>query len=228
MTRKVTQRSPGMTRLAAARRTCVDGPELAWARRPLQHPELMAENEDLEVPGSVGSIRRSGADEETDESPDDKVEEGTAAADRTGVVRARIEVSDPHATERPAPLPACGLHARDRRPGGIGRCQSALEAQEVTRSVRRSRAEADRPSRPPGGAKSVRLPMLCDELAVGASAQLERACLRLVVDVRGGASGDPRIGSAPVSVSPTRRHDHEAVSRFAIRQPLFRSRGTHP
>jgi hypothetical protein len=35
----------------------------------------MAENEDLEVPGSVGSIRRSGAAEETEESPDDKVEE---------------------------------------------------------------------------------------------------------------------------------------------------------
>src|SRR5665811_2131088 len=46
VTRKATGRSRGMARLAAARRTCVDGPELAWARRPLQHPELMAENED--------------------------------------------------------------------------------------------------------------------------------------------------------------------------------------
>ena len=76
MTRKATQRSRGMTRLAAARRTCVDGPELAWARRPLQHPELMAENEDLEVLGSVGSTRLSSADEETDEGADDEVEEG--------------------------------------------------------------------------------------------------------------------------------------------------------
>ena len=54
----------------------VDGPELGWARRPLQHPELMAENEDLEVLGSVGSTRLSSADEETDEGADDEVEEG--------------------------------------------------------------------------------------------------------------------------------------------------------
>jgi hypothetical protein len=54
----------------------VDGPEPEWARRPLQHPELMAENEDLEVLGSVGSTRVSSADEETDEGADDEVEEG--------------------------------------------------------------------------------------------------------------------------------------------------------
>ena len=54
----------------------VDDPELRWARRPLQHPELMAENEDLEVLGSVDSTSPSGADEETDEGPDDEVEEG--------------------------------------------------------------------------------------------------------------------------------------------------------
>jgi len=76
VTRKATQRSRGMTRLAAARKTCVDGPELAWARRPLQHPELMAENEDLEVLGSVDSTSPSSADEETDEGADDEVEEG--------------------------------------------------------------------------------------------------------------------------------------------------------
>ena len=46
------------------------------ARRPLQHPELMAENEDLEVLGSIGSTRLSSADEETDEGADDEVEEG--------------------------------------------------------------------------------------------------------------------------------------------------------
>ena len=65
-----------MTRLAAARRTCVDGPELAWARRPLQHPELMAENEDLDVPGSVDSTRLSSADEEADEGAGDEVKQG--------------------------------------------------------------------------------------------------------------------------------------------------------
>ena len=54
----------------------VDRPELAWARRSLQHPALMAENEDLEVLGSVGSTRLSGASEETDEDADDEVEEG--------------------------------------------------------------------------------------------------------------------------------------------------------
>jgi hypothetical protein len=49
----------------------------AWvARRPLQHPELMAENEDLEVLGSVGSTRLSSADEETDEGADDEVKQG--------------------------------------------------------------------------------------------------------------------------------------------------------
>ena len=75
MTRKATQRSRGMTRLAAARKTCVDGPELGWARGPLQHPELMAEDEDLEVLGSVVLARLSSTDEQTHEGPDDKVEE---------------------------------------------------------------------------------------------------------------------------------------------------------
>ena len=54
----------------------VDGSELERARRPLQHPELMAENEDLEVVGSVASTRLSSADEETDEGADDEIEEG--------------------------------------------------------------------------------------------------------------------------------------------------------
>ena len=49
---------------------------LRGARRPLQHPELRAKNEDLEVLGSVGSTRVSSADEETDEGADDEVEEG--------------------------------------------------------------------------------------------------------------------------------------------------------
>jgi hypothetical protein len=70
---------PALTRDDPTRRReedPVDGPELAWARRPLQHPELMAENEDLEVLGSVDSTSPSSADEETDEGADDEVEEG--------------------------------------------------------------------------------------------------------------------------------------------------------
>jgi hypothetical protein len=69
---------PAVTRDDSTRRReedPVDGPELAWARRPLQHPELMAENEDLEVLGSVDSTSPSSADEETDEGADDEVEE---------------------------------------------------------------------------------------------------------------------------------------------------------
>jgi hypothetical protein len=74
VTRKATQRSRGMTRPAAARRTRSMARSLRGARRPLQHPELRAENEDLEVLGSVGSTRVSSADEETDEGADDEVE----------------------------------------------------------------------------------------------------------------------------------------------------------
>ena len=54
----------------------IDGPELWSARRPLQHPELMAEDEDLDVPGAVVPVRLSSADEEMDESAGDEVEEG--------------------------------------------------------------------------------------------------------------------------------------------------------
>jgi len=70
---------PGVTRDDPTRRReedPVDGPELERARRPLQHPELMAEDEDLEVLGSVGSARLSSAYEETDEGADDEVGEG--------------------------------------------------------------------------------------------------------------------------------------------------------
>jgi len=45
-------------------------------RGPEQHPELMAENEDLEVLGSVDSTSPSSPDEETDEGADDEVVEG--------------------------------------------------------------------------------------------------------------------------------------------------------
>jgi len=66
-----------------------------WARRAPQHPELMAENEDLEVLGCVGSTRLSGADEETDKGADDEEEEGRYRPIVRGLVRARIGVSDP-------------------------------------------------------------------------------------------------------------------------------------
>jgi hypothetical protein len=85
-----------MTRLAAARRTCVDGPELGWARRPLQHPELMAEDEDLEVLGAVVSALLATADEETDEGAGDEVEERPHRPMVPVVIRTRIGVSDPH------------------------------------------------------------------------------------------------------------------------------------
>jgi hypothetical protein len=45
----------------------VDGPEPGRARGPPEHPELMAEDKDLEVLGAVVSTRLSGADEETHE-----------------------------------------------------------------------------------------------------------------------------------------------------------------
>jgi hypothetical protein len=45
-------------------------------RRPLQYPKLMAEDEDLEVLGSVVSARLSSASEEMDKSAGDEVEEG--------------------------------------------------------------------------------------------------------------------------------------------------------
>jgi hypothetical protein len=70
---------PALTRDDPTRRReqdPVDDTELRSARRPLQHPELMAEDEDLEVLGSVGSTRVSSADEETDEGADDEVEQG--------------------------------------------------------------------------------------------------------------------------------------------------------
>jgi hypothetical protein len=41
----------------------VDGPELGWARGPLQHPELVAQDQDLEVLGAVVSTAPAGADD---------------------------------------------------------------------------------------------------------------------------------------------------------------------
>ena len=54
----------------------VDRPQPRWAGRPPQYPELMAEDEDLEVLGPVVSALLATADEETDESVGDEVEEG--------------------------------------------------------------------------------------------------------------------------------------------------------
>jgi hypothetical protein len=69
---------PAVTRDRTTRRReqdPVDGPELRSARRPLQHPELVAEDEDLEVLGSVVPVRSTTTDEQTDEGADDEVEE---------------------------------------------------------------------------------------------------------------------------------------------------------
>ena len=53
----------------------VDGPELRSARRPLQHPEPMAQDEDLEVLGAVVPVRSTTPDEHTDEGADHELEE---------------------------------------------------------------------------------------------------------------------------------------------------------
>jgi hypothetical protein len=69
---------PAVTRDRTTRRReqdPVDGPELRSARRPLQHPELVAEDEDLEVLASVVPVRSTTTDEQTDEGADDEVEE---------------------------------------------------------------------------------------------------------------------------------------------------------
>jgi hypothetical protein len=53
----------------------VDGPELGWARRPPEHPELMPENEDLEVLRVLVSATLADADDEGDEGTDEQVDE---------------------------------------------------------------------------------------------------------------------------------------------------------
>ena len=91
----MTQRSRGMTRLAAARRDPIDDTELRSARRTLQHAKLMAEDEDLKVLPSVVSALLATADEETDEGADDEVEEGQHRPIVPGGPSAN-RVSDPH------------------------------------------------------------------------------------------------------------------------------------
>jgi hypothetical protein len=52
----------------------VNGPELGWARRPPEHPELVAEDENLEVLGAVVPVTPAGADDEGDKGADEQVE----------------------------------------------------------------------------------------------------------------------------------------------------------
>ena len=70
---------PAVTRDRPARRReedPVDDPEPGWPRRPLQHPELMAEDEDLDVLRMLVSAMLAGADDERDEATDEQVEKG--------------------------------------------------------------------------------------------------------------------------------------------------------
>jgi hypothetical protein len=69
---------PAVTRDRPARRReedPVDGPEFGSARRPLQHPELVAQDQDLEVLGAVVMARLSSADDAGDEGTDQQVDE---------------------------------------------------------------------------------------------------------------------------------------------------------
>ena len=53
----------------------VDGSELRWARRPPQDPQLMAEDEDLEVLGTT-VLTTPATDDEACESTNNEVEQG--------------------------------------------------------------------------------------------------------------------------------------------------------
>jgi hypothetical protein len=72
------------------------GRQSTRAGRPLQHLELVAEDEDLEVLGAVVSVTLAAADEETDEGAGDEVQERPHQPIVPVVIRARIGVSDPH------------------------------------------------------------------------------------------------------------------------------------
>ena len=75
MTRKVDPAIPRDRPTRRREQDPVDGPELRSARRPLQHPELMAQDEDLEVLGAVVPVTPAGAHEEGNEGADDQVDE---------------------------------------------------------------------------------------------------------------------------------------------------------
>jgi hypothetical protein len=69
---------PALTRDDPTRRReedPIDDMELRSARRPLQHAELMAEDEDLKVLAPIVSALLATADEETGKGTDDEVEE---------------------------------------------------------------------------------------------------------------------------------------------------------
>jgi hypothetical protein len=70
------------------------------ARRPLQHPELVAKDEDLEVLRVFVALTEISDDDDANESPDDKVEERPHRPMVPVVIRTRIGVSDPHAARR--------------------------------------------------------------------------------------------------------------------------------
>ena len=54
----------------------VGEPKLRWACRPTEHPELMAEDEDLEILRVLVSATLAGADDEGDEGTHEQVDEG--------------------------------------------------------------------------------------------------------------------------------------------------------
>jgi hypothetical protein len=92
----------------------VDGPEPGRARRPLQHPELMAEDEDLEVLGPVVLALLATADEETDEATGDEVEERP----HRPMVLSGPERESGFPTLTGKPLGAVGAPRRDNRAPG--------------------------------------------------------------------------------------------------------------
>ena len=53
----------------------IDGPKLRWTGLPTENPELMVEDEDLEVLRALVPATMVTADEETHEGADDEVEE---------------------------------------------------------------------------------------------------------------------------------------------------------
>ena len=67
---------PGPARPRGAVGDPVDGSQLRSACRPLQHPELVAEDEDLEVLRVFVAARLASADDESNEGADNEVEEG--------------------------------------------------------------------------------------------------------------------------------------------------------
>ncbi len=97
----------------------VDGPEPRWAARPLEHSELVTEDEDLEVLGSVVSATLATADEETGEGPDEELEEGPHRPIVPGLSDRESGFSTPTRPRRRS--------ARSFRPGRPGNGHSAVQ-----------------------------------------------------------------------------------------------------